>query len=108
MMINPGQLDTPIEFWAMTYEIDDYGGTVETWAIVPGAPKWGKLEPLKGLTRVEMSKVTAIIPLKLTIRYFPDLDTTYKVKIKGLMYRIESVEDYNRGGYQILWIKVHQ
>jgi len=103
--MNAGQYDTPIEIWEVEYGVDDFGMPVETWSIADNSPRWGRLEPIKGLTRVEVQKVTTTLQDKLTIRRWADLDPTHEIKIDGQMHKIESIEDYKRRGYQVLWIK---
>lgn len=103
--MNPGSLDTPVEFYGITIVDDGMGGTSETRAVVSGSPKWGRLDPLKGMTRVEAGKVATTLQNKLTIRRWADLDPAYEIEIGSEVYLIDSIEDYRRGGFQALWIK---
>jgi SPP1 family predicted phage head-tail adaptor len=103
--INAGIFDTPILIEELTLDFDDMGTPIESWAKVYDSPSWGKLEPLQGLVRVEAGKATAHIPVKLTIRTCPEIDTTHRIMIRNRYYDIDSIEDYGRNGFQVLWIK---
>ena len=103
-----GRFDTPCEFRQYTFTQDDLGSPIYTWDVVTGAPIWCRVEPLKGLERIEAGKLTATHICKIVIRRFEDIHPSMEVWFRGEMWNIKSIEDFGRTGIMILYVELKQ
>ena len=104
-MNNAGRFDTPCKLWEYTLEQDEYGQEHKTWTSPAGSPRWCKVEPLKGVERIEAQKMTATIENKLVVRRWADMHVTHEIDVLGERWRVTSIEDYGRQGIMILWVQ---
>lgn len=103
--MNIGKLDQAISIYTITIGQNEYGEPVETQTLCAGAPKWAKMEPLRGLTRVTAQTLTAVIETKFIVRRWADLTPAHRLKHGSDWWNIQSIEDHQRKGYQVLWCK---
>jgi SPP1 family predicted phage head-tail adaptor len=97
--------DQPIEIQALTVVSDGMGSTVETWAAAAGSPKWAKVEPLRGLERIEAGQLDQVAEVKFQIRRWADLTAAHRIVHQGKTWSITSVEDHGRKGFMVVWAR---
>ncbi len=107
-MNNPGRLDTRCSFLEEVATTDGMGSTTITWAAVSGSPKWCNFKPLKGLERVEASKVTSGDLAKIIVRRWDDVDSSMEIDIGLHRWEILATEDHRRAGYMTLHLQVKE
>lgn len=103
MIHNPGRFDTPCQFFAQVYTTNDYGEPVYEWDNPLDAPRWCKVEPLKGVERVTAQQTYTEIPCKVVIRRW-DVHLTDEIEFRGERWQITGIEDYGRQGIMVLWV----
>jgi head-tail adaptor len=95
-MIIPGKLDQVIEIQSASLTGDGMGADTSSWAAVAGSPKRAEYIPVRGIERIEGSKLESVTLFKLRIRRFSTMSTKYRVVHSGSTYRITGIEDFHR------------
>jgi SPP1 family predicted phage head-tail adaptor len=74
-----------------TYTQDAYGAEVVTFSTE--ATVWGAIEPLSGKEFFSQDSVQAEARVRIVIRYYSGVLTTWRVKHEGLLYDIKHVQN---------------
>ena len=74
-----------------TYAQDAYGAEVVTWSTE--ATVWGAIEPLSGKEFFSQDSVQAEARVRIVIRYYSGVLTTWRVKHDNLIYDIKHVQN---------------
>ena len=87
-----GRLRHRLVLQSKTYTRDSYGGAIVGWTTE--ATVWGAIEPLSGRELFAQQQVQPEAQVRIVLRYYSGLDTTWRVTNGGLYYDI--VEVINR------------
>jgi SPP1 family predicted phage head-tail adaptor len=104
-MIRAAKLDQKISIQVLTTGTDGMGSPTESWAAATGSPTWAEYIPLRGLERVEASKVSEREQFKLRIRRWSSLTRAHRVVYNSKNYEIVDIEDGKRDRYQVLFCR---
>ena len=88
-MIQSGTLNKRVELQQATQTKDATGGPVRTWATV--VTRWAEVKPAGGAEKFESDQMEARTTVVIRIRYYPLIDTTWRVKRGTLIYNINAV-----------------
>lgn len=105
-MNNAGRFDTPCKVWEYSVTQNAFGEPVYTWAEAIGAPKWCRVEPLRGWEKFASQQVVAQGECKVVIRRWADLHVTHEIEFRGERWQLVSVEDHGRGGISVLHVQI--
>ena len=87
-----GRLRHRLILQSKTYTRDSYGAAIVTWNTE--GTRWGAIEPLSGRELFAQQQVQSEAQVRIMLRYYSGLDTTWRVSHGGLAYDI--VEVINR------------
>jgi SPP1 family predicted phage head-tail adaptor len=101
-MVISARLDQKIAIQALTVTEDGMGASIESYSDVAGSPKWAQYIPLKGLERIEASRVSEKEQFKLKVRRWGSMTRKHRVVYGGTNYDIIDIEDGKRDRYMVL------
>ena len=105
-MIQPGRLDTIVEFQRVTTTQNAYGEPTEIWTKIANSPTRADYIPLRGSESVETQKRTAKTVFKLRVRRF-GLTPADRLVMNSIEHDIVSIEDNKRHGRDmVVWCEV--
>jgi len=88
-----GKLRTRIEVQQNTTTTNDVGETVSSWETVK--TRWASIIPLTGREYMLAVFAQADISHTIQMRYFPDIDQSYRLKYGTRIFEIASVLNLN-------------
>jgi SPP1 family predicted phage head-tail adaptor len=94
-----GRLRKRLVLQSKTEARDAYGGTVITWT--DEATVWGAIEPLSGREYFSQQAVQAESKVRIVLRYYAGISTSWRVSHGGLFYNIEDVLNHDTRNRQI-------
>lgn len=101
-MISSGKLDKYVVFQRVETSADAMGSPAESWVDIGGAPHWAEFIPVRGLERIEASKINSVNPLKVRVRRFASLSSKNRMKYGERIFKILGIEDYQPEGEMVL------
>lgn len=90
-MINIGDMNKKIEIYGFGFEKDDLGQEIRKEKMI--ARVWAKVRLARSTESIKILKNEATEEMQFTIRYRKGLDKTMKIKYRGKMYCINSIEN---------------
>lgn len=100
MPIDAGKLCKRITIQSRTIAQDGFGAAVSTWSDV--ATVWANVEPLTGVEGWQSQQVRPELSHKISIRFYPGLSSTHRLKFGSRILNIESVIDVESRGIEHL------
>lgn len=94
-----GQLDQRISLQRREQGEDEAGQPFDTWVIVGSC--WAAVRPLRGREIIAADAVTAVMDVRVTMRYRPDVTTAMRVLHGTETYNITAVVDVNSGNREL-------
>lgn len=88
-----GRLRHRLVLQSKVHTQDAYGDAVVSWSIE--ATVWGAIEPLSGKEYFSQQQVQAEAKVRIVIRHYSGIDTTWRVSHGGLYYDIEDVLNHD-------------
>ena len=93
MKIRAGRLRHRLTLQSKSETRDAYGSAIISW--VDEVTLWGAIEPLSGKEYFSQSSVQAESKVRIVIRFYSGISTTWRVKNDGLYYDIKDVLNEN-------------
>jgi len=95
-MIDPGKMRHRITFQRYNGTIDSYGDirddVAANWTAVCSV--WAAIDPVSGREFYEAEQSQSQVTHKVRCRYFPGLETAYRIVYRGRVLHIVSVIDW--------------
>lgn len=90
-MIEIGEMNRKIELYKFGFEKDDLGQDVRKEKLV--AKIWAKVRLVRSAEAIKNLKNEATEEMQFTIRYRKEIDKNMKIKYRGKIYAINSIEN---------------
>lgn len=91
MTFTAHELNTLVEVLTSTFVQNEFGEPIMTWHV--HRTVYAKVEPLVGKEFFAAGAVWPEVPIKVTMRWFPDLLPSQRLRFRGVTYGIESVQN---------------
>lgn len=92
-MIRSGRLRHRLTLQSKVETRNSYGEAVISWTTQKVV--WGAIEPLAGSEYLAQQQLQSEVAVRIVIRYYSGVDTTWRVQSGGKTYAIESVINEN-------------
>jgi len=89
--MNSGKLRHPVDVQRVVETRDAAGGVIRNWATIDTV--WASVRPLQGREYLEAQQVNANISHKVMMRYYDELNPTYRLRHDGRTLNIISIAD---------------
>lgn len=100
MSFTAQELNTPIELQRAESVQDEAGQMVDTWATY--ATEYAKVEPLVGREYFAAASSFDRVPVKVTIRWRPDVTPRDRLVIDGEAFAVDSVQNIKMRNRELL------
>lgn len=88
-----GLLREPVKFWREAQVPDGAGGYTRSLAAISGAPTMAQVTPMSGGEVWRSQRIEATGGFRVLVRYFPGLDMTDVIRIRGRDHNITHVKN---------------
>lgn len=95
--IQSGEFKERVELQNFVETKDKTGGPTRAWSTA--VTRWAKMEPARGQEKFEAQQMEARTDVVISIRYYADIDTTWRVKRGTKIYNIESIVNVGENDY---------
>lgn len=100
MTFTAHELNTLVEVLTSTFVQNEFGEPIMTWHV--HRTVYAKVEPLVGKELFAASGVWPDVPMKVTMRWFPDLHTAHRLRFRGETFDIQSIQNIRYQNRELL------